>query len=150
MPTWLPEEPKMRSFIYLDRDPRRHSGEYSFNFYRITKDGRQIAVPPPKADLWLIHNTDSIKDEFSFWENVPPVVRMAPDEVQLLLDEIWKQGFRPSVQLEEIKGRGDLQAHLLDMRTLVAQAYSVQLPGTQYFWGAGRGGEQAKDPEGSK
>lgn len=76
---------------------------------------------------------DPIKVEMSYSSHdagvpIEPTFRLPYDVAQLILDELWNSGFRPSWPNQ---GPGELvavRAHLADMRSLVESALGVQLP----------------------
>ena len=49
-----------------------------------------------------------------------PLIKLRPDDLQNLMDELYRNGFRPSLEVETC-------SHLADMRKLVASAYDVSL-----------------------
>lgn len=54
-----------------------------------------------------------------------PSLSLEYDEGQIILDELWRNGFRPSPKLIGETSNRDL--HLADLRKLVSKAYKVNL-----------------------
>jgi hypothetical protein len=54
-----------------------------------------------------------------------PMLKLDPDQAQLLADELWRIGFRPT-QGKQSEGRGDaIDAHLQDMRQIAFHKLGV-------------------------
>lgn len=64
---------------------------------------------------------------------IPPAVRLSNDQAQSILDDLWREGLRPSVQ-DGRRAEGALdatKAHLEDMRRLVFDGVPSTTRGSQ-------------------
>lgn len=60
--------------------------------------------------------------------NGAPMLRLDPDQAQLLADELWRIGFRPT-QGKQSEGRGEaIDQHLQDMRQIAFAKLDVPKP----------------------
>jgi hypothetical protein len=50
---------------------------------------------------------------------LPPTMRLSPDDAQQFMDELWRTGIRPTEGAGSVGQIGAVKAHLEDMRTLV-------------------------------
>jgi hypothetical protein len=67
-------------------------------------------------------------EEFDETTHVEPTIRMHEQTAQMLMDQLYAAGFRPT---EAVDSRGELvatKAHLADMRALAAHGLQLQLP----------------------
>ena len=57
-----------------------------------------------------------------------PMIRLEPDQAQMLADELWRIGFRPT-QGKQSEGAGEaIGRHLQDMRTIAFSKLNVEIP----------------------
>lgn len=52
-------------------------------------------------------------------QSMPPALRLMPEESQMLMDELWSMGFRPTEGTGSAGSLAATQRHLEDLRHLV-------------------------------
>ena len=58
----------------------------------------------------------------------PPFMSLPLHQAQILMDELWNCGLRPSEGTGSAGAMAAVQAHLADMRALASKALDTQLP----------------------
>lgn len=60
--------------------------------------------------------------------DTPPILKLSLNDLQMLLDEIWKEGIRPTEYQKTIDSIEPMKKHLDDMRAIVANRLKIELP----------------------
>lgn len=95
--------------ILAHRQP--FSCRVDFLLREMPRDGQVGIVQPLTVSMKPVNEVDG--------HAMSPTFSLPDQEAQVLLNELWREGFRPSSGEGSLGEIGALRAHLEDMRTLV-------------------------------
>lgn len=131
MPTEPPERPFMfnKWHVQITRDVFRRSDEYSLDVWGYTSDNLNVITPPEGAGLWVLHNLKSADEDPNFWGRWgKPILKFDIVVGLAIMDELWRQGIRPTALVRGFEGKEDLRFHLEDMRAIVFHHLTIDPP----------------------
>ncbi len=67
-------------------------------------------------------------DEVPPSQDWPPTLRLIDDDAQDMMDALWRCGYRPTAGKQSEGQVKATEAHLKDMRAIVAKKLDIQLP----------------------
>ena len=112
----------METHIYIDRHIHMHNSPFTLTYFLVDKIGDHIRMHASDAHLLVL------KDKKEITDGIPPIIRFSKNDLQMLLDEIWKQGIRPTEHQKIIDSIEPIKQHLDDMRAIVANRLKIELP----------------------
>jgi hypothetical protein len=96
---------------------RNYGRHFDLHLYTVNDDGDMVAAAEPLTFRAAEANAEC-----------RPAVSLDRHQAQALADQLWEAGFRPT-QGQQSEGQfGAMNAHLQDMRALVAATVKVELP----------------------
>lgn len=107
--------------LAVQNQPLWHLGADLFFYCRGSRDDLIEVIKAPLA-LETVVKHETLID---------PTLRVDRDSLQQFMDELWTAGVRPSAAIAPPPNDGAVNAHLQDMRALVASSLGVALPQAQ-------------------
>lgn len=129
MPPYSPplhERPPMEWRAHIKREPIRRN-EYGLEVYGFDHRQGFVITPPKDAHIWMYTKMDSIGEkEAEFWDEYgQPLFYFGHDLGQQLIDELWRNGFRPTDYQREIVEKTDLKEHIGDLRRIAFRMLNI-------------------------
>jgi len=102
--------------VFIDRD-RMFGDTFAVRMGSQMRDGRWAVMLPTQMEV--LPSDDAVETR--------PAFTLTKDDAQAFMDELWHVGIRPTEGTGSAGSLAATQAHLKDMRALVAKANKVEL-----------------------